>query len=62
METKAKTNIGSGIMKTGSRPIKVYVDQEGEYWLCDAEVDPRSGDFRSQGCVAHSDIHMAEGG
>jgi len=39
-----------------------FVDKAGEYWLCDAEVDPESQDFRDQGCVAHSEIHMAEGG
>lgn len=62
METNAKLHIGKGILKPGTRPIKVYVDEDGEYWLCDAEVDPKSEDFRKDGCVAHSEIHMAEGG
>jgi hypothetical protein len=35
----------------------VYVDDDGEYWICDADVDPTSKDFREQGCSAHSDLH-----
>ena len=57
-----KLHIGDGILKPGTRPIKVHVDENGEYWLCDADVDPTSKDFREQGCVAHSDIQMSEGG
>ena len=60
--TTTKLNIGKGILKPGTRPIKVFVDDQGEYWLCDADVDPTSKDFREQGCVAHSEIHMSEGG
>lgn len=62
MSSSTKLHIGKGILKPGTRPIKVFVDKAGEYWLCDAEVDPESQDFRDQGCVAHSEIHMAEGG
>jgi hypothetical protein len=61
-ETTTKLNIGQGILKPGTSPIKVIVDDAGEYWLCDSNVDPNSRDFREQGCVAHSEIHMAEGG
>jgi hypothetical protein len=61
-ETTTKLHIGKGILKPGTRPIKVYVDADGEYWLCDADVDPKSDDFHRDGCVAHSEIHMAEGG
>jgi hypothetical protein len=57
-----RVHIGKGVLKPGSRPIKVFVDQDGEYWLCDAHVDPNSDDFRRDGCVAHSEINMAEGG
>jgi hypothetical protein len=61
-EATTKLHIGKGILKPGTRPIKVYVDEKGEYWLCDADVDPKSKDFQKKGCVAHSEIHMAEGG
>ena len=61
-EGKTKLHVGKGILKPGTRPIKVYVDDDGEYWLCDADVDPTSKDFREQGCSAHSEIQMAEGG
>ncbi|MHC4217604.1 MAG: hypothetical protein ACYSU7_04025 [Planctomycetota bacterium] len=57
-----KINIGEGILKPGTRPIKVYVDQKGEYWLCDSDVDPESSDFRRDGCTSYSEVQMAEGG
>jgi hypothetical protein len=50
---------GSGIYKTSGRPIKVHVDQAGEYWICDANVDP-TGDLRGQGCVPHSEVHLVK--
>ena len=40
-EQATKLHIGEGILKPGTRPIKVYVDKNGEYWLCDAERRPR---------------------
>jgi hypothetical protein len=60
MEETTKLHIGKGILKPGTRPIKVYVDEDGEYWICDADVDPKSEDFRKEGCAAHSDIHMVK--
>jgi hypothetical protein len=57
-----KLHIGKGILSPGVRPIKIYVDEDGEYWLCDADVDPESEDFRKEGCTAHGEIQMAEGG
>lgn len=33
----------------GARPMKVFVDSQGNEWLCDAHVDP-NGNFASQGC------------
>jgi hypothetical protein len=61
-EKGKKLHIGKGILSPGVRRIKVYVDENGEYWLCDADVDPKSADFRKQGCTAHGEIQMAEGG
>jgi hypothetical protein len=52
-------NVGRGIQKTSARPIKVMVDRAGEYWICDADVDP-SKDFLSQGCASHSDVHLVK--
>ncbi len=60
--SEKKIHIGEGILRPGTRPIQVHVDEKGEYWLCDANVDPESEDFRKDGCVAHSDVQMAEGG
>ena len=59
-EETAKLHIGKGILKPGTRPIKVYVDKNGEYWICDADVDPESEDFRNEGCAAHSEIHLVK--
>jgi hypothetical protein len=59
-ESTTKLHIGKGILKPGTRPIKVYVDKDGEYWLCDADVDPTTEDFRKEGCDAHSDIHLVK--
>ena len=57
-----KIHFGNGILRPGTRSIKGFVDKSGEYWLCDANVDPQSDDFRAQGCVDHSRVQMAEGG
>jgi len=56
----AKINVGAGILKPGVRPINVYVDKDGEYWLCDAEVDPESADFRKEGCTTYSEAPYAK--
>jgi hypothetical protein len=61
-EQAKKLHIGEGILKPGTRPVKIYVDKDGEYWLCDADTDPESKDFRKEGCTAHGEIQMAEGG
>lgn len=58
-ETK-KLHIGNGILKPGVRPIKVHVDENGEYWICDADVDPTTKDFKEAGCVAHSNVHLVK--
>jgi hypothetical protein len=59
-EEKVKLHIGEGILKPGVRPIKVYVDAQGEYWICDKDVDPTTDDFKRQGCVGHSDVHLVK--
>jgi len=57
-----KIHVGEGILKPGVRPITVFVDESGEYWLCDSNVDPKTKDFRKAGCTSYSEIPMAEGG
>lgn len=32
-----------------ARPMKVIKDEKGEYWICDADVNP-AGDPKAQGC------------
>jgi hypothetical protein len=59
-EEKAKIHIGEGILKPGVRPIKIYVDDQGEYWICDKDVDPTDKSFQEQGCVAHSEVHLVK--
>jgi hypothetical protein len=36
--TSEKIHVGSGVLKPGTRPIEVFVDKTGGYWLCDAEL------------------------
>jgi hypothetical protein len=57
-EKTPKINVGKGILKPGVRPIKVFVDEDGEYWICDADVDPESKDFRKEGCTSYSETHL----
>ncbi|UCD24530.1 MAG: hypothetical protein JSW51_01025 [Gemmatimonadota bacterium] len=57
--SNSSNNVGNGIFKQSARPIKVVVDQSGEYWLCDVNVDP-TGDLGAQGCTPHSDIHLVK--
>ena len=59
MSDEKKIPLGSGILKPGTRPIQVVVDDNGEYWLCDANVDKSR---LKEDCTAHGSIHMAEGG
>lgn len=60
MAEDLKLHIGKGILKPGVRPIKIHVDADGEYWICDKDVDPETDDFKRDGCVAHSDVHMVK--
>jgi hypothetical protein len=59
--TEKKIHLGEGILKPGTRPIKVVVDENGEYYLCDADVDTEKQDVKDV-CTGHGSIHMAEGG
>ena len=59
-EKTVNLHIGKGILKPGTRPIKIHVDADGEYWICDKDVDPSTDDFRKEGCVAHSDVHLVK--
>ena len=57
-----KVHFGEGILKPGTRPIKVVVDEQGEYWLCDANVTTDKHEELEKKCTAHGSVHMAEGG
>jgi len=55
----AKTRtMGNGIRKTSGRPIRVVVDSQGEYWICDKNVELGARDFRGAGCAPHSEVHL----
>ena len=60
MYEESSPQVGNGIVRPSARPIKIYVDDDGEYWICDKNVYPASGDFAGQGCVAHSDVHLVK--
>lgn len=53
--------VGDGILKPGVRPMKVIVDENGEYWICDKDFDAKTGELKDS-CTAHGSIHMSEGG
>ena len=55
-----KINVGAGILKPGARPVKVYVDKEGEYWICDRDAEISGFDFAGAGCTPHSDVHLVK--
>jgi hypothetical protein len=55
------SNLGNGIRKISARPIRVHVGKDGDYWLCDADVESGADLFQA-GCTAHSSVPMAEGG
>jgi hypothetical protein len=61
MSDEKKIHLGNGVLKPGTRPIKVIVDESGEYWLCDANVDTDTANLEKD-CTAHGSIQMAEGG
>ena len=50
-----KVHLGEGVLKPGIRPIKVYLDENGEYWLCDADVD-ETIDLKEQACWRCSEV------
>ncbi len=39
-EYPGKDILGRGIKHPGARPMKVVVDKDGCWWLCDEPVDP----------------------
>jgi hypothetical protein len=55
------SNLGNGINRSSARPVRVKVGRDGEYWLCDADVE-HGVDYARAGCTAHSSVPMAEGG
>ena len=59
--SETKIHLGNGILKPGTRPLKVHVDPNGEYWICDADVDVTTADLEKH-CTAHGSVHMSEGG
>jgi len=51
MGSNGKKSTENGTFKDRpARPIKVIVDDQGEFWICDLEADAAK-DLKSQGCV-----------
>lgn len=46
---KVMENTGLKASSGGARPMKVFTDANGYWWLCDANVDPRES-FEAQQC------------
>lgn len=49
MNTHTNHGISLEVVKGGARSMKVFIDREGNEWLCDKNVDP-NGSFANQGC------------
>jgi hypothetical protein len=47
--------LGNGIHHPSARPMKVFVDKDGCWWLCDKPVDPDRS-FETQNCWRCSDM------
>ena len=60
MSERRARNIGNGIVKTSSRPIRVFVAPDGEWWICDKNAEIDGYDFAGAGCAPHSDVHLVK--
>jgi len=40
-----------------ARPMQVILDEQGECWICDMEVNPRK-DLRSQQCIPCGELTL----
>ena len=56
-----KIHVGKGVLRPGTRQVKIHVDRDGQYWLCEADVDPASDDFRKKGCVTYREAVLGDG-
>lgn len=46
---KIMQKTGSGSSYSGARPMKVFTDADGNWWLCDKNVNPHES-FEAQQC------------
>ncbi len=58
-ETRSR-NVGSGIVKTSGRPIRIHVAPDGEWWICDKDAQINGFDFAGSGCAPHSEVHLVK--
>ena len=62
METKQEeVKLGKGVHHPGVRPMKVYVDDDGVMYLCDADIDP-SKPLNEQACWTCDQVQFTRGG
>ena len=52
---KKKSVLGQGVYHPGARPMQVYFDSDGCWWLCDKGVDPHKN-LKKQGCWRCKDL------
>lgn len=53
--SKQNQILGNGVNYAGARPLKVHVDGNGDWWLCDKHVDA-GGDFAGAGCWRYDEM------
>ncbi len=51
--SRENNKFGNGVQYNGARAMKVHVDKNGNWWLCDKHVDG-SSDFAKAGCWDYS--------
>lgn len=50
-----KPLLGNGIYHPGARPMKVVIDNRGNWWLCDKNTSLNK-DLKAQGCWRCQDM------
>ena len=57
VKKEQKTILGDGIYHPGARPMRVYIDKDGCWWLCDKGID-QNKDLQKQGCWRCKDMEF----
>ncbi len=56
-----KPKLGDGVYHPGTRPMKVYVDDDGIMYLCNKDIDPKKP-LKDQACWTCDQVLFTRGG